>query len=147
VTGLATTGFTPGCLSNHTRHFLPNHMYSFCVYTRLGVPDFRLHACGKCSLSRHLFFYLLLTNIAFTAVPLQLCCYISRLNAETTFYCKWTSVLVLEYKAQARIQRYIYLLRRGDSSIGIGKTTRHHEFNNDEICFCLVLRNFCPEKN
>jgi hypothetical protein len=31
---------------------------------------------------------------------------------------------------------YIYLLRRCDSSIGIGKATRHHEFNNDEIGFC-----------
>jgi hypothetical protein len=45
------------------------------------------------------------------------------------------------------VHMYIYLLRRGDSSIGIGKTTWHHKFNNDEICFCLVLRNVCPEKN
>ncbi len=29
---------------------------------------------------------------------------------------------------------YIYLLPRCDSLIGIGKATRHHEFNNDEIC-------------
>jgi hypothetical protein len=34
---------------------------------------------------------------------------------------------------------YIYLLRRCDSSIGIGKATRHHEFNNDEIGFCLLF--------
>jgi hypothetical protein len=34
---------------------------------------------------------------------------------------------------------YIYLLRRCDSLIGIGKATRHHEFINDEIGFCLVL--------
>jgi hypothetical protein len=26
---------------------------------------------------------------------------------------------------------YKYLLRRGDSSIEIGKATRHHKFNND----------------
>jgi hypothetical protein len=42
---------------------------------------------------------------------------------------------------------YFYLLHRGDSLIGIGKATRHHEFNNDEIGFCLVLGNICPEKN
>jgi hypothetical protein len=34
---------------------------------------------------------------------------------------------------------YIYLLRICDSSIGIGKATRHHEFNNDEIGFCLLF--------
>jgi hypothetical protein len=34
---------------------------------------------------------------------------------------------------------YIYLLRWCDSSIGIGKATRHHEFNNDEIGFCLLF--------
>ncbi len=34
---------------------------------------------------------------------------------------------------------YIYLLRRCDSSTGIGKATRHHEFNNDEIGFCLLF--------
>jgi hypothetical protein len=45
------------------------------------------------------------------------------------------------------VHMYIYVLRRGYSSIGIGKATWHHEFNNDEICFCLVLRNVCPEKN
>jgi hypothetical protein len=38
---------------------------------------------------------------------------------------------------------YIYLLRRCDSSIGIGKAKRHHEFNNDEIGFCLVLGIVC----
>ncbi len=42
---------------------------------------------------------------------------------------------------------YIYLLHRGDSSIGIGKVTRHHEFNYDEIGFRLVLGNVYPEKN
>jgi hypothetical protein len=41
---------------------------------------------------------------------------------------------------------YIYLPQRGDSSIGIGKATWHHEFNNDEIGFWLVLGNVCPEK-
>jgi hypothetical protein len=41
---------------------------------------------------------------------------------------------------------YIYLLRRCDSSIGIGKATRHHEFNDDEIGFCLVLGIACPEQ-
>jgi hypothetical protein len=44
------------------------------------------------------------------------------------------------------IVHVFYLLPRGDSLIGIGKATWHHEFNNDEICFCLVLRNVCPEK-
>ncbi len=34
---------------------------------------------------------------------------------------------------------YIYILRRCDSSIGIGKATWHHEFNNDEIGFCLLF--------
>ncbi len=34
---------------------------------------------------------------------------------------------------------HIYSLRRCDSSIGIGKATRHHEFNNDEIGFCLLF--------
>ncbi len=34
---------------------------------------------------------------------------------------------------------YIYLLHRCDSSIGIGKATRHHVFNNDEIGFCLLF--------
>jgi hypothetical protein len=38
---------------------------------------------------------------------------------------------------------YIYLLRRCDSLIGIGKATLHHEFNNDEIGFCLVLGIVC----
>ncbi len=38
---------------------------------------------------------------------------------------------------------YIYLLRRCDSSIGIRKATRHHEFNNNEIGFCLVLGIVC----
>ncbi len=41
------------------------------------------------------------------------------------------------------VHMYIYLLRRCDSSIGIGKATRHHEFNNDEIGFCLVLGIVC----
>jgi hypothetical protein len=41
---------------------------------------------------------------------------------------------------------YIYLLLGCDSSIGIGKATRHHEFNNDEIGFCLVLGIVCPEQ-
>jgi hypothetical protein len=34
---------------------------------------------------------------------------------------------------------YFYLLSRCDSLIGIGKATRHHEFNNDEIGFCLLF--------
>ena len=37
----------------------------------------------------------------------------------------------------------IYLLCRCDSLIGIGKATRHHKFNNDEIGFCLVLGIVC----
>ncbi len=37
------------------------------------------------------------------------------------------------------VHMYIYLLRRCDSLIGIGKGTRHHEFNNDEIGFCLLF--------
>jgi hypothetical protein len=41
---------------------------------------------------------------------------------------------------------YIYLHCRCDSSIGIGKATWHHEFNNDEIGFCLVLGIICPEQ-
>ncbi len=41
------------------------------------------------------------------------------------------------------VHMYIYLLRRCDSSIGIGKATQHHEFNNDEIGFCLVLGIIC----
>ncbi len=40
------------------------------------------------------------------------------------------------------LHMYIYLLRRCDSSIGKGKATGHHEFNNDEIGFCLVLGTF-----
>jgi hypothetical protein len=38
---------------------------------------------------------------------------------------------------------YIYLLHRCDSSIGIGKATQHHEFNNDETGFCLALGIVC----
>ncbi len=41
------------------------------------------------------------------------------------------------------VHMYIYLLRRCDSSIGIGKATRHDKFNNDEIGFCLVLGIVC----
>jgi hypothetical protein len=41
------------------------------------------------------------------------------------------------------VHMYIYLLCRCDSSIGIGKATRHHQFNNDEIGFCLVLGIVC----
>jgi hypothetical protein len=41
------------------------------------------------------------------------------------------------------VHMYIYLLHRCDSSIGIGKATRLHEFNNDEIGFCLVLGIIC----
>ncbi len=44
------------------------------------------------------------------------------------------------------VHMYIYLLCRGDSSIRIGKATGYHEFNNNEIGFCLVLGNICPEK-
>jgi hypothetical protein len=49
------------------------------------------------------------------------------------------SVLTKKYLFLCNIvHMYIYLLRRCDSSIGIGKATQHHEFDNDEIGFCLV---------
>jgi hypothetical protein len=38
---------------------------------------------------------------------------------------------------------YVFLFTPCDSSIGIGRATRHHEFNNDEIGFCLVLGIVC----
>jgi hypothetical protein len=41
------------------------------------------------------------------------------------------------------VHMYIYLLCRCDLLIGIGKATRHHEFDNDEIGFCLVLGIVC----
>ncbi len=49
----------------------------------------------------------------------------------------------LVVKKKKNLFLYIYLLRRCDSSIGIGKATQHHEFNNDEIGLCLVLGIVC----
>jgi hypothetical protein len=56
------------------------------------------------------------------------------------------SFLKRSVSVQYRAYVYLFTLQSG-SSIGIGKATRHHKFNNDEIVFCFVLGSVCPEKN